>query len=844
MWNRKHKRRRLSVAVPLLLLLFPVACSDVPEDDDTTTASPDTPSLLTPTPSPGATPPGEPTPTTPTPVASATPPGLQTPTPPPGTTGTPAPTQTPQVVPTPTPDPAALDSDLDGFSPNQGDCDDGNPNIHPGASEFCNLIDDDCDGSVDEDDAEDASSWFLDSDNDGFGNPQQSTLACAQPDGYVASDTDCDDGDSAINPETTWYADGDGDGEGDPEATVIQCAPPTGYVLVPGDCDDTNPLLNSGTAWYADVDEDGYGAGDPISVSCDPPTGGGVYLSGDCDDQDPSVHPGAEEFCDGVDQNCDGDPDEGDCRSLYFDGNDRVTVSSSAGLDASTALTMEAWFMFTEDPYAWGHRRAYILDRVYSYRLWYSPIGDGYSIPDQFFCDLWDWTGVYTDHDHWETDVWYHIACTWDGTTAIIYVNGVEEARATVVRTLNHVTTDVTLGYGAESDTGFKGLLGEVRLWNVSRSAEELRADICGPADPAEGLLARWTFAPTGPQTIADLSGHGQVGTLGSSTAEEDSDPSWSSEVQSCEDLEWCDGVDNDGDGLVDDDDAPLVDAGHWYEDTDGDGWGDSSTSIQSCTAVQGRVDRGGDCDDTAPDVYPEAYELEDGVDNDCDGEVDEPSTLYFDGNGDYVYIGDTDSVDITGPITMEAWVYSEEPSGDEPILAKEYSGGHQQYWFGVYQGRFGLLIGNGSGWGLYARGSGSIPANTWVHLASVWTGSAWYNYQDGVLVGSGAYSATPPSTDEPLTIGINSSYDFTAFKGYLSDVRLWNVARTGDEIREQACELTDTTGLVGRWLLDDGRGQVAVDRSGTGNDGRLGASEDADGRDPEWSDLAPSCRQ
>jgi|GEM_PF-1467261 len=212
---------------------------------------------------------------------------------------------------------------------------------------------------------------------------------------------------------------------------------------------------------------------------------------------------------------------------------------------------------------------------------------------------------------------------------------------------------------------------------------------------------------------------------------------------------------------------------------------------------------------------------------------------LLFDGVDDYVYIGDAPGLDITGPITFEAWVRNAAPFNDAPILAKENSGGRQQYWFGVFYGHFGILLGNGTGWGLSARSSGSILPDTWTHLASVWNGTTWYNYQDGMLVGTGSYSSgSLPVGDEPLTIGINSGYDFTRYSGYLSDVRLWSVARTEAQIRENMCELSDATGLVGRWLLNDGSGQTAADASGNGFDGRLGAVATPDPRDPTWSAL------
>lgn len=87
---------------------------------------------------------------------------------------------------------------------------------------------------------------------------------------------------------------------------------------------------------------------------------------------------------------------------------------------------------------------------------------------------------------------------------------------------------------------------------------------------------------------------------------------------------ELCDGFDNDCDGLVDDLDDDRRDPPTWYLDADGDGYGGSRLSIASCTAPVAFVDGASDCDDLDPLVSPGATEVADGVDNDCDLEVDE----------------------------------------------------------------------------------------------------------------------------------------------------------------------------------------------------------------------------
>jgi hypothetical protein len=87
-----------------------------------------------------------------------------------------------------------------GFSEIAEDCDDSDPDIHPEAPEQCNDVDDDCDGVVDDD--PEVITWYLDFDDDGFGDPDVETESCLHPDGYVSNDADCDDGTADVSPTT------------------------------------------------------------------------------------------------------------------------------------------------------------------------------------------------------------------------------------------------------------------------------------------------------------------------------------------------------------------------------------------------------------------------------------------------------------------------------------------------------------------------------------------------------------------------------------------------------------------------------------------------------------------
>jgi hypothetical protein len=97
---------------------------------------------------------------------------------------------------------------------------------------------------------------------------------------------------------------------------------------------------------------------------------------------------------------------------------------------------------------------------------------------------------------------------------------------------------------------------------------------------------------------------------------------------------EVCDGLDNDCDGVADEGIGERV-----FLDADADGFGDLSTSLLTCTPPEGWVPVPGDCDDTSADVFPGAVERCDGIDQDCDGAIDEGATdtqvFYTDVDGD-----------------------------------------------------------------------------------------------------------------------------------------------------------------------------------------------------------------
>jgi hypothetical protein len=84
---------------------------------------------------------------------------------------------------------------------------------------------------------------------------------------------------------------------------------------------------------------------------------------------------------------------------------------------------------------------------------------------------------------------------------------------------------------------------------------------------------------------------------------------------------ERCDGKDNDCDGFIDVDGA----SGRlYYPDRDGDGYGDRYATRASCAGGTGWAPSADDCDDSRADTHPGATEVCNGIDDDCDGTIDD----------------------------------------------------------------------------------------------------------------------------------------------------------------------------------------------------------------------------
>ncbi len=218
--------------------------------------------------------------------------------------------------------------------------------------------------------------------------------------------------------------------------------------------------------------------------------------------------------------------------ALMFDGvDDLVQVPNHASLNVSKSMTIEFWMRTDKLSQGWG-------------RLIEKGTFDEYSLT--FYGDTGRLSGsmrtAIPGGSRWSnvfgpttsllsTDAWVHVAATYDGVSAKMYINGELESTQDVKTAPRNLLGDLIIGgalHGTIYEYHYSGLIDELRIWNIPRTLEEITDNMFMRLKfDTPGLVAYYTFDEGAGQVANDATPLLNNGRLGKSVDPDDADPLW-----------------------------------------------------------------------------------------------------------------------------------------------------------------------------------------------------------------------------------------------------------------------------------------------------------------------------
>ena len=470
--------------------------------------------------------------------------------------------------------------------------------------------------------------------------------------------------------------------------------------------------------------------------------------------------------------------------ALWFDGeNDLVTIPDANSLDLSDAMTLEAWVRPEALGTSW--RTALVKEQsnalayaLYAHTNFGGPSGH-----------------VYTrDADRRARAAavlplasWSHVAATYDGSTIRVYRDGTEIATETVTGAITASSGPLRIGGTQLWSEWFEGMIDEVRVYNRALSVAEIKTDM----ETRVGSVAPDTTAPGAP---ADLVRATATATTISVSWNAASDNVGVTEYGLYRNGAKV-GVTGATTGTVSD-----LACGTNYtlgvDAADAAGNRSAATTISAATAACAGAPNPG----PAPRGLVAAYSFDettgstvaDMSGNGNVGTLDGPQrsasgryggALSFDGRDDLVTVADAAALDLTGGITLEAWVRPSTLGGRwRTVLIKEQT---EDLAYALYAHTGGrgpsghvFLAGDDK----RARAVSTIQADSWTHVAATYDGSTIRVFRNGSVIASQAATGSRPASSGPLRIGGNGLWN-EWFDGLIDEVRVYDRPLSAGEI-------------------------------------------------------------
>lgn len=574
---------------------------------------------------------------------------------------------------------------------------------------------------------------------------------------------------------------------------------------------------------------------------------------------------GIPDFCDiangAADCDSNGVPDACDTAAtniaLRFDGLNDVVQLPNDLIHSRVILTLEARFRTTSNGVIFGYQNAQY------------PSGPSNWVPSLYVGSdgklrgaFWSSAGAnpITTTVSVNDGMWHHVALVGSVNIQSLYLDGLLVNPSPLSASISHVSmtgNQIGVGYNGSPWPSaptfgwnpFNGDIDEVRIWNKALSGTEIAARMnVSLTMPFPDLVGSWSFRQAAGQFAGDDSGNNNGGTLGLNTnpGGDSSDPTWivaqpilgSADCNTNGILDECDIADMTS-GDCNSNGVP--DECEFAGDVDCD----SNGTTDLCEPGGGL-----DCDfNGIPDFCDIANGATDcnsnGLIDDCEF-VSLTRALEFDGVDDWVRVPRSSSFEPTDDLTVEAWVRPDSAGSFHSRIVRtsgHFAPGYILAWQQQGDGRVQMRI-DGAELGS-AAAKDTVPTSAyfgqWHHIAGVYSLSEGYCrlYVDGVMKAEVPAVGHLQYAGSDLVIGNFYAQTNEDFDGAIDEVRIWNVARTEQELNDHMNFMLvgSEPGLVAYWRFDEGTGQIAHDLSGSGNHGTLGNNADpgGDALDPAW---------
>lgn len=167
-----------------------------------------------------------------------------------------------------------------------------------------------------------------------------------------------------------------------------------------------------------------------------------------------------------------------------------------------------------------------------------------------------------------------------------------------------------------------------------------------------------------------------------------------------------------------------------------------------------------------------------------------------------YLSVASNDTLNVTTQMTVAAWIYPYATADDNFIYRGTMANSQGAWRLALFSGSIYFVLNQAT-----TFFTAPITTGVWTHVAAVIDGTTAMIYTNGHLAASTPYSLAITNVGD-LFLGAGYNVSGYAYNGRMSDVQLWNIARTSNQIFTTATTTTrligTESGLVGYWKLDD----------------------------------------